>query len=218
MLTIYGSDVSSPANKVRFAANALGLKYEYSRVNLRAGEQQRPEFLKVNPIGKVPAIDDNGFCLFESNAIIKYLADKNNSALYPKELKARALVDSWIDFTTLHVGINLMKVTYNRLFAPMRGQPVDENSIKDGEQFLSRFLPTVDQQLGLSKYLCGPTMTLADINLLATLDPAEASQVDLSKYKNITKWRNALKKEKFYTQCHSDYSDAVKALMASAKK
>ena len=73
MLTIYGADLSSPANKVRFVANHIGLDYEYRRVNLREKEQRQEWFLKINPIGKVPAMDDGGFCLFESGAICKYL-------------------------------------------------------------------------------------------------------------------------------------------------
>ena len=213
MLKIYGSDLSSPSNKVRFTANFLGLPYEYIKINLREGEQQRPEFLKINPIGKIPSIDDNGFCLFESNAIIRYLADKNNSPLYPKGLNERAVVDAWIDFGSIHVGVNLMKVTYNRLFAPMRGQPIDENSIKDGLTFLNRFLPIVDNQLGKNKYVAGAAMTLSDINLLSLLDPAEVSGIEFAPYQNITKWRNALKQEKFYTQCHQDYEEAVKTLI-----
>ena len=79
MLKIYGADLSGPANKVRFVANYLGLKYDYVVVKLREGEHQKPEFLKINPIGKIPAIEDDGFTLFESNAICRYLADKNNS-------------------------------------------------------------------------------------------------------------------------------------------
>ena len=115
MLTIYGFDFSSPANKVRFAANAMGLQYEYKRVNLLAGEQKTPEFLKLNPIGRVPAIDDNGFKVFESAVIIKYLADKNNSPLYPKDLQKRTIVDQWIDFANLHVATALQRVTFNRV-------------------------------------------------------------------------------------------------------
>ncbi|OGX32394.1 MAG: hypothetical protein A2787_01690 [Omnitrophica WOR_2 bacterium RIFCSPHIGHO2_01_FULL_48_9] len=217
MLKIYGSDVSSPANKVRFAANALGLPYEYIKVNLRAGEQHRLEFLKINPVGKIPAIDDGGFCLFESNAIIRYLADKSNSALYPRGLKERATVDEWIDFGSMHVGMAMQKLTYNRIFAPLRGMPIDEMALKDGVNFLDRFLPVVDNQLAKNKFLTGPAMTLADINLLALLDPAEVSGVDLAKYKNLAQWRNALRQEKFYTQCHKDFSEVVKSLMAAAK-
>ena len=218
MLKIYGSDLSSPANKVRFVANALGIPYEYIKVNLRGGEHQKPEFLKVNAVGKIPAIDDEGFCLFESNAIIRYLADKNNSPLYPKGLKERAAVDAWIDFGSIHVGMALSKVTYNRLFAPMRGVPVDENSIKEGLGFLDRFLPVVDAQLAKNTYLAGAAMTLADLNLLAMLDPAEAVQIDLVKYKNISRWRNALMQQTLYTKCHKNFEEAFKSLLAAAKK
>ena len=197
MLKIYGSDLSGPANKVRFTANALGLKYEYKFVDLRAGEHQKPEFLKLHPAGKVPVIDDDGFVLFESNAIIKYLAEKNNSPLYPEEFKQQAVVDQWMDFTSHHVGAALSKVLYNRIFAPMRGVPIDENSLKEGLAFLDRFLPVVDNQLARNKYMAGSKMTIADINLLATLDPSEVAHIDLSKYKNIIQWRNDLKRQDF---------------------
>lgn len=211
MLKIYGSDLSAPANKVRFVANAMGLPYEYKKVDLRGGEHQKPEFLKVNSIGKIPAMDDEGFTLFESNAIIRYLAGKSNSPLYPKDLKQRALVDAWIDFGSMHVGAALMKVTYNRVFAPRRNLPVDENSIKEGLSFLDRFLPIVDGQLSKNKYLTGSTMTLADLNLLALLDPAEVSDIDLSKYKNLSRWRKELKSQEFYTKCHKEYGEALMA-------
>ena len=212
MLKIYGSDLSAPANKIRFIANALGLKFEYIRIDLRAGEHQKPEFLRVNPVGKVPAIDDDGFLLFESNAILRYLADKNNSSLFPKDVKERAVVDQWIEFGSHHVGLAFGKVLYNRVFAPLRKMPVDEQSLKDGLTFLDRFLPVVDKQLGQNKFLAGNKMSLADINLLATVDPAEIAGIDLSKYKNLVAWRNALKKEDFYTKCHKEYGDVLKQM------
>ena len=211
MLKIYGSDLSAPANKVRFVANALGLKYEYIKVNLRAGEHQKPEYKAVHPANKIPAIEDDGFCLFESNAIIRYLADKNKSSLYPKDIKERAVVEQWMDFGSMHVGAALAKVVYNRLFAPIRGVPVDEASLKEGLGFLDRFLPVVDEQLGKSKYLAGNAITLADINLLALMDPCEAANIDISKYKNIIKWRDGLKQAEFYTKCHKEYGESLKA-------
>lgn len=217
MLKIYGSDLSSPANKVRFVANALNLPYEYVRVNLRAGEHMKPEYKQVHPANKIPAIDDDGFVLFESNAIIRYLADKCASPLYPKDLKARAVVEQWIDFGSMHVGAAASKVVYNRIFAPIRGIPIDESSLKEGLSFLARFLPVVDEQLGRSKYLAGDQMTLADINLLALLDPAEIANIDLAPYKNITVWRNSLRTKEFYTKCHKEYGEALKQSAAKPK-
>lgn len=217
MLTIYGSDLSAPANKVRLAANAIGIKYEYKRIDLRAGGHLKPEFLAINPVGKVPAIDDDGFKMFESNAIIRYLADKNHSPLYPKGLPGRAVVDMWLDFGSMHVGAALSKVIYNRLFAPLRNIPVDENSLQEGLKFLDRFLPVVDGQLVKNKYIAGAKLTLADINLLALFDPCEIANIDLSSYKNIVHWRDALRKEKFYTDCHQEYGATLKERLAALK-
>ncbi len=214
MLKIYGSDLSSPANKVRFVANYLQLSYEYVKVDLRAGEHMKTEFKKLHPANKIPAIDDAGFCVFESNAIIRYLADKSNSDLYPRGLKERALVDEWLDFGSMHVGAALAKVTYNRVFAPMRGVPVDENSLKEGSAFLDRFLPVVEEQLSRHTYLTGNKISLADINMLAMLDPAEVSQISLDKYPQIIAWRNKLKQESFYKKCFNDYGDVIKARLA----
>lgn len=214
MLKIYGSDLSAPSNKVRFVANALELKYEYVFVNLRAGDHQKPEFLKLNPVGKIPAIDDDGFYLFESSAIIRYLCEKNNSPLYPKGLKDRAIVEQWLDFGSMHVGAAFSKVMYNRVFAPIRKIAVDENSIKEGLSFLDRFLPVVDSQLEKNPYLAGKNLTIADFNLLALLDPAEIADIDLSRYKNLTVWRGKLKQEKFYTQCYKEYGESLKPMMA----
>lgn len=210
MLKIYGSDLSGPANKIRFVANYLGIKYDYVFIKLREGEHQRPEFLKINPIGKIPAIDDDGFCLFESNAICRYLADKHQSNIYPKDLKERAVVESWIDFGSMHVGAAVSKVVYNRIFAPIRKVEIDERSIKEGLDFLARFLPIVDKQLAQNKYITGHSITLADFNLLACLDPVEMAQIDILSYKNICRWRQELKKQDFYTQCHQEYGESLK--------
>ncbi len=210
MLKIYGSDLSYPAIKVRLAANAMGMEYEYIVVNLREGEHKKPNFLKINPVGKIPAIDDDGFTMFESNAIIKYLADKNNSDLYPRGLKERAVIDQWIEFTSHHVGTAASKVFYNRFFAPRMGVAVDENSLKEGLGFLDRFLPIVDGQIGKDHFIVNNKLSLVDINLLAILDPAEVAKIDLSQYQNITRWRNALKKKEFYTKCHKEYGESLK--------
>jgi len=216
MLTIFGFDFSSPANKVRFAANAMGLQYEYRRVNLFTGEQKSTEFLKVNPTGRVPAIDDDVFTAFESAAIIKYLADKNNSSLYPKDLKKRTIVDQWIDFANIHVATALARVTFNRVFYKIMNAEKDERSLNDGIKFLAQFLPAIEKQLKENKYMAGNEMTLADINLLAVLDPAELSSVDLSIYPSISNWRKNLRAQAFYTKCHNSLEEVFQAMTAGA--
>ena len=212
MLKIYGSDLSSPSNKVRFVANALGLQYEYRKVNLRNGENRNPEFLKLNPTGKIPVINEDGFVLFESNAIVKYLCEKNQSPLYPTPLQQKALVDQWIDFVSHHVGTAIARVMFNRVFAPILNVEVDHRSMKDGLNFLNRFLPVVDEQIAKEGFLANKKFSIADINLLAILDPAEAADIDLSPYKNLSRFRNELKQKEFYTKCFKEYGENLQQL------
>ncbi len=211
MLKIYAFPLSLPSNKVRYVANYMGLDYEYVLVNLMAGEHMKEEHLKLHPAGKVPVIDDEGTVLFESGSIIKYLAQKHGSPLYPDGLKERADVDTWTDFVTIHVNNGVNRVFFNRVLAPVVGVEVDDRSVTDGLSFLDRFLPVVEKQLSESQYLAGDNLTLADFNLLSVLDPAEAAQIDLSPYPNITKWRSRLQNEEFYTRCHKSYADALQS-------
>ena len=217
MLKIYGANLSAPANKVRMTANVLGIAYEYVQVKIREGDNRKPEYLKLHPAGKVPVINDNGFVLFESDAIVKYLANSVLSPLYPDEFKQRAVIDQWMDFIALHVGSAMGRVLFNRVFASFAKIPVDERSLNDGLKFLDRFLPVVDQQLAKGRYIASNNFSLADISLLATLDPAEVAGVELSSYEHIVKWRAGLIRKDFYTKCHTSYDEALKAMMAGAK-
>ena len=210
MLTIYGSDLSAPAIKVRLTASFLGLNYKWQLVNLRAGEQKQEWFLKINPVGKVPAIDDDGFYLFESNAICKYLCDKHHSALYPEDVKKRAAIEQWIDYASFHIGANFMPVVYNRLFAPLRGMPVNEKAVTDGLEFLKQYFPIIEKQLTQHQYIVSQEVSLADIILLALLEPAQKAKIDLSVYPKLDAWRADLKKQSFYTSCYKEYGAMLK--------
>jgi glutathione S-transferase len=211
MLTIYGSDLSGPAIKVRLTASLLGLNYKWHPVNLREGEHKKEWFLKINPVGKIPAIDDDGFQLFESNAICRYLCDKNNSPLYPKDVKKRAVIDQWIDYASFHIGANFMPIVYNRLFAPLRGVPVNEKAITDGLEFLKQYFPLIEKQLTQHKYIVSQEISLSDIVLLALLEPTELAKIDLSEYPKLMTWRTDLKKQTFYTSCYKEYGEMLKA-------
>ncbi len=210
MLTIYGSDLSGPAIKVRLTAAYLGIAHQWQVLNLREGEHKQEWFLKINPAGKIPAIDDDGFRLFESNAICRYLCDKHNAPLYPKETRPRAVIDQWIDFISFHIGANFMPIVYNRVFAPRRGLPVNAAAIADGEKFLKQYFPVIEQQLEGHRMIAGDELSLADIILLALLEPAEMAQYDLCAYPKLSAWRAFLKKQPFYTSCYKEYGEILK--------
>ena len=210
MLTIYGSDLSAPAIKVRLAASYMGIEHKWQLVNLRDGEQKQEWFLKINPVGKVPAMDDGGFHLFESNAICKYLADKHSSPLYPKGLKERAIVEQWIDFISAHISVHLSTVIFSRVFAPRMNRPVNEMALADALKFLDMYVPVVEKQLAAHKYVAGSEPSLADIVLFAMLEPVEMASISLSAYPKLIAWRNELKKQPFYTKCYKEYGEMLK--------
>ncbi len=210
MLKIYGLDFSPWVNRVRFTANQIGLEYDYVKVDLMGGEGQSEEYRQLHPAGKVPAMVDDGFILFESGAISRYLANKTNSSLYPTELKAKALVDQWTDYSVTHIAMAMQKVLFNRVVYKLTNSEQDTRSLQEGQEFLQRFLPIADTQLSKNNYLAGGNLTLADIILLAWLDPAEISELDLSSYQHIRAWRNHLKQQPFYTKCHQNYEDLFK--------
>lgn len=211
MLQIYALDLSSPSLKVLYVANYLGLEYDRKKINIPAGEGQTPEYKKIHPAGKVPVIIDDGFTLFESGAIIRYLADRADAPIYPKDLKKRAIVDQWMDYVTSHIQNGVGRVLYNKIIAPKIGKDVDENSMKCGYEFLSRYLPVIEEQLGKSKYLAGNELTLADFTLLAHCDPLEVIEVDVNKYPNLAKYREALRTQDFYQAVHKYYGESVLA-------
>ncbi len=213
MLQIYGTPLSSPTNKVRYVANYLGIPYDFHRVNLAAGEQRKPEFMKINPLGKIPAIQDEGFTLAESNAIIRYLATKNNSNLYPTDLQQRALVDQWIDYSSQHVTTALGRIMFNTYFYKLTGGTVDERSLEDGRKFINQYLPVLEQQLTQNTFIAGKTLTLADFVLISALDVTELCQVDLSSYAHIVAWRKKMMAEKCYQSLHESYTVTFKTIM-----
>jgi glutathione S-transferase len=209
MLRIYYAPLSTAASRVRMCAEAIGLDYEPIAVDLRSGEQRSANYLEINPFGKVPAIDDDGFYLFESNAIMKYLCCKSRSDLYPDTCEGQAIVDQWCDFAASLLGPAYGRVIFNRIFAPAIGAPIDEASLADGLRFVERYLPVVDARLDTSDYIAGSSLTIADFAVLATIDPSEAVEIELSEYAALTTWRENLRAKPFYRAVHSYYGEGV---------
>lgn len=203
-MNIYGHFFSVPSNKVRLCANALGVDFTYHHVDLQKGEQQQPTFLDINKLGKIPAIEDDGFLLSESDAICRYLANKSG-ALYPDEIQARGRIDRWMDISAQTVLLQMSKVFYNRFIAPMLGEEPNQTSIDEGVQNLGNILPHINTQLSLSEFLGGDEMSIADISMLAAMDPFDMIEIDLTDYPHISRWRKQLMQEKFYQDVHPHF-------------
>lgn len=214
MIKLYGIPPSFPVNRVRLCLNAMNKDYEFIIVSPLAGETQTEDYLKMSPAGKVPAIDIDGFTLFESNSIMKYLCRKFDSDLYPNDIEAQAHVDKWLDFTGMHVANGIGKVLFNKLIAPMLEMDVDEQSLKDGYDFIGRFFAVLDQHFQNNDYLANGILSIADLGLLATIDPTELIEIDMSEYPYLNKWQQKLKREEFYQKMHGSYAEAIEAMQS----
>jgi glutathione S-transferase len=214
-MDIYGIDVSFPTNKVRYVANAIGIDYSWNHLMPFSDQANAPEYRAKHPVGKVPAIQDGDFSLFESNAIIRYLARKHKSSLYPEDLQQQAVIDQWMDFASIHVGGAIARVFWNVIGVKFMGEEPDVRSLETGRAFLKRFLPVVEEQLGKTRYIAGDELSLADFAMLAPLDPCEAAGVDLSGYPNIVAWRNDLQSQDFYQIDRSFGEKLISDLMSA---
>lgn len=187
-------DVKGSPNclKVRILARELGLPLEIVPLDLASAKDQH--YLALNPSGKVPTlIDDDGFVLWESAAILLYLAEKGpQSALLPKSAAARAETTRWLFFAANHIQPWLSLLGQERLLKPRQGKPSDDHLIALAERELARFLPILNAALSEREYLAA-AFSVADIALGAGLEGCEARGVSLDGYSHLVSWRERLR-------------------------
>ncbi|XP_028170042.1 glutathione S-transferase 1-1-like [Ostrinia furnacalis] len=142
---------------------------------------------QLNPQHTVPTIVDDGFSLWESRAISRYLVNKyGGEALYPEDPKARALVDQRLDFDLGTLYPRFAAYFYPQVFG---GAPADEALLKKLEEAL-KFLDTF---LEGQKYSAGSELTLADLSLVATVSTIDAAGISIESYQNVNKWFELVK-------------------------
>jgi GST-like protein len=182
MLKFYFNGAPNP-NKVALFLEESGLPYELVPVDTRKGDQFKPEFLKVNPNGKVPAIDDNGVFVFDSNAILLYLAEKTGKFLPPAAPANRAQMLSWLMFIATGIGPYSGQAVHFKHFAPK-----DLDYAHDRYQFEAhRHYAILNDHLGKSKYMAGDTYTIVDMAFWgwARLAPFVLGDDVFTKYPNV---------------------------------
>jgi GSH-dependent disulfide-bond oxidoreductase len=171
--------------KTTILAEELGEAYNCKSVVLPKHENQKPEFLKISPTGKVPVIfdHDTGGAVYGSAAILVYLADKYGKLL-PKSGKERGEVLDWAMFglTDLGVAYNTWNKFANRL--PVKNQ----FSIDESWTEVARFVKTADERLGQTRYLGGSSYTIADISIFPFLGGARKNAQLLDAHKNVARW------------------------------
>lgn len=166
MITVWGRRSSSYVQATLWCLAELGLEFERIDAGLHHGVTNTPEYLAMNPSGQVPTlVDGSDPPLFESSAIIRYLASRYGSApFWPDEIVARSQIDKWLDWAN----INVAAFFGNAVFWPLvRTTPAQINHAKIHRRLkrLNGALGIADGRLLQHDYLCGDAFTLADIQM-----------------------------------------------------
>ncbi|SDN11240.1 glutathione S-transferase family protein [Pseudomonas jinjuensis] len=185
MYKVYGDHLSGNCYKVKLALHLLGREYQWQPVDILKGGTQTPEFLAKNPNGKVPVLElEDGSCLWESNAILNFLAD--GSDLLPSEPRLRTQVLQWQFFEQYshepYVAVARFIQFY--LGLPEERRAEYENCHKGGYKALD----VMEKQLRQTPYLVGERYSIADISLYAYTHVAHEGGFDLSGYPAINAW------------------------------
>lgn len=181
---------SPNAMKVLALAYHLELPFEEVFVNLSAGEQKKPGFLALNPNGRMPVLEDGDFVLWESNAILEYLADTNPQAgLLPQDPQGRANVLRWLFWQSAHMGPAVTIVMYERVVKRFLGVGApDEARVVEGLAQFSTFAAVLEQQLAKHGYVAGDRLTVADFSLASLLAMHAQAGIPLDEFPHVKAW------------------------------
>ena len=193
MITLYMHPVSNTSRPVRLLVAENKLPVNEVIVDLMTGEHLKEPYTKLTPNGLVPTLVDGDFVLTESSSIMKYLADKFDSPLYPKDLQQRARVNEMMDwFNTGFYRDYGYGVVYPQIY-PHHKRPSDEvqkGTIEWGKNLTKKWLKVLnDIWLGKgNKFLTGDHMTIADIFGAALLTSGHVTRDSFKDYPNIDRW------------------------------
>jgi glutathione S-transferase len=163
MLKIWGRTNSVNVKKALWAMEELGLKYERIDAGREFGVVNTPEYRKMNPNSLVPTIDDDGFVLWESHAIVRYLAAKHGAgSLWPNDLRVRADADRWMDWAFTFQSA-FRAVFWGLVRTPPEKR--DMKAIEEARKKCGELLAIPDQALSQRPYFAGNSLTMGDIPL-----------------------------------------------------
>ena len=198
-MKLYMHPVSMTSRPVRMFIADNKIDVEEQVIDLMTGEHHQEPYASLNPNRLVPMIEDGDFRLTEGSAILKYLADKIGSPAYPKDLKQRAKVNEMMDWLNTQFYRDLgYGLAYPQLFPhhKRRSDEAHDGAIEWGATNAKNWLTLLnDHWIGPNKqYLCGDQITIADYFGFGLVTLGELIRCDFSKYPNIERWLNNMKK------------------------
>ena len=186
-MKLYTNLFSPNARKVHAVASELGIELETQTLDLRAGEQRTPEYLALNPNGKVPTLVDGDTVLWESNAIMCYLAGKGDTELWPKSAKRYDIL-RWMFWESNHLTSALNRLFFQKFFN--RDNP-DQGVIDRATKDFRKYAEVLDAQLANNAHVTGDTLTLADFAIGVSFGYIQPLELPVEVLDNIHRWWGA---------------------------
>jgi glutathione S-transferase len=199
VLKILGRNNSSNVQKVMWCTGELGLKVDRADIGGPFGKNKDPEYLALNPNGLVPTMDDDGFILWESNAIVRYLAAKHGTGtLWPTDLRQRADADRWMDWQTTTVAPAITPMFLGLIRTPPEKRDpaaIEASRVKTGEA-----LKILDALLAKRAYVGGDTLSMGDIPLGIMVYRWFNFPIERPEMKNLRAWYDRLTQRPAFRQ------------------
>ncbi len=168
--------------KISIALEEMGLPYEVRVIDFATQEQKADWYLKLNPNGRIPTLDDDGFIMFESGAILIYLAEKTGKFL-PRDVHGRSRVLQWLMFQMSGIGPMMGQANVFFRYFPEKIQPVIERYQRE----VMRLFGVLDRQLASHEYIAGQ-YSIADMALWPWVSGYEWSGVSVAEFPSLERW------------------------------
>jgi glutathione S-transferase len=189
MLAFYGT-AQSRASRCLWALEEIGVPFTHVPINANAGEAGTPEFLKINPAGKVPALVDGDLKLAESMAINIHLARKYSKELWVKNADDESRVLQWSLWVMTDFEPHVLTIGRQEMLTSPEERRMDR--VHEAREELAKTLPALDLQLSRSEWILGgSSFSVADLNVASVLALTLMIPFDISAYSHLTRWTKA---------------------------
>jgi glutathione S-transferase len=188
-MKLYYDPVTTNCRKVAAGFGLMNLPFEEARVDYLGGGHKAKEYLEINPNGCLPTLVDDGFTLWESNAILQYVADKHGAfAYYPKELRLRADINRWHLWESAHWFPSCYVYLIENLVKPFMKIESDQSAVEREAPNWHKLAGILEQRLRNQRWLCGESVSLADISVAAPIHLHPYQKLPLDKYPSVRRW------------------------------
>jgi glutathione S-transferase len=189
-MKLYGFPFSPNTWKVRAVASYLKIPLDFEIVDLAKGAQRAPAYLALNPTGRTPTLVDGDFKLWESNAILQYVASRKPNALWPEDARTRADIARWQFWQVAHFGAEACgPLVFQRLVKKVFNiGPPDAAVVAQAIDAFNRDAAMLDAYLAKQPNLVGNALTLADFAVAASLAYATEAEMPIAPYSHLRGW------------------------------